>query len=137
MEFRPSRRRFYTNYLISAFLLIILIIARIKSVNTHGLDFLVFVIAILFIGDAEGRIWYYRYLIDDEKIDIISGIFSRNTVTIPYHAVSRVELNESVIGRLLNFGDIVIYPHSGQRIVLLGLVEPHKVYDFISDKLSE
>lgn len=54
----------------------------------------------------------------------------RNNVYVKcyqYHSISELELKESVVGRLLNFVDIVIYTHSWQETVLMGISEPEKV----------
>jgi len=100
------------------------------------------------------------YVIGEDSIVISGGVVRKQTQSIPYHMIGRVVLEQSLLGKLLNYGTIIlISPASwGEEYyvssmgmgytkivrevsrdplkVIYGVLNPHKIYEYIQSKIT-
>lgn len=59
-----------------------------------------------------------KYVITDSRIIVYSGILSRKMNQMPFNKIERVEMDQSLLQRILKFGDIVM--DTGEDTITLG-----------------
>jgi membrane protein YdbS with pleckstrin-like domain len=76
-----------------------------------------------------------QYYVSDSEIIKVEGIITKKRIVIPYQNVADIKLNQGLIARIFNYGDIVI---SGFResIVMKGIRNPYPLYNKIKEKVS-
>lgn len=74
-----------------------------------------------------------RYTLTDSKLEIDSGLVSRNTRNIPIRRIQDVTISTNVFQRLLGFGDVVIDNASeeGGKVVLKNINSPREHADMM------
>jgi len=93
------------------------------------------IIAILLFLEPEGIIVYKSYKLDSDHISEIKGIFVKRITTIPYRAIADQRLKKGIIGRILNYGDVIITGPKTQ-INMKGMRRPERIYKEIENKLA-
>lgn len=70
-----------------------------------------------------------RYTLTDSKLEVDSGLISRNTRNVPIRRIQDVTVSTSITQRLLGFGDLVIDNASeeGGKVILKNINTP-KIY---------
>jgi len=76
------------------------------------------------------------YMLTDSGIIERKGIFSIKEVNILYSKISDVRLEQSFLGRILNFGDVVISSEKYQ-IVMKGIRSPREIYEFVKKRTGQ
>jgi len=66
----------------------------------------------------------------------IKGILSKRKTSIPYSSIANTVLKKGVIGRLFNFGDIIISGFSG-NIIFKGVVNPDEKFKLIEKNIEK
>ena len=90
----------------------------------------------LFIFEPEGSILYRTYCIGETHVYEIKGILSKRKTSIPYNSIANTVLKKGVIGRLFNFGDIIISGFSG-NIIFKGVVNPDEKFKLIEKNIEK
>jgi len=80
------------------------------------------------------RIYRY-YLVDNLGITKIEGIIRKRKNSIPYSNISNVELKKGVLGRIFNFGDIIVHGFN-DKIVIEKVRNPDIIYDRIKGRIK-
>jgi membrane protein YdbS with pleckstrin-like domain len=76
-----------------------------------------------------------QYVITNTEVMKIEGVLTKTRVIIPYQSVSDVVFKKTLLGRLLNFGDISVTGFKNE-IVFKGVKNPETVYRIIQNKIS-
>lgn len=148
---RPSRFRYFWKYAGAVFLFVLaalfwldiinplsdLAISLPSSLNPiygYSLEFWTIagcgVIALLLIFKAELDRIRIRYEISNYRVFKISGIFRKETISIPFQKLERCDVVQSSIGRLLNIGDVRV--DTGEDHFLMeGVPKPKEIDDLI------
>lgn len=135
-KIRSSRISFMSNYLLGISLLLLIFITNL-IVNLPGIiSYLFLVIAILLFLEPEGTIVHKGYRLDSDHVSEIKGVFIKSRTDIPYRAIVDHRLKKGVIGRFLNYGDVVI---SGPKIEIKmrGIRSPERIYKEIEKKSAD
>jgi len=90
---------------------------------------------ILLFLEPEGIIVYTRYKLDSDHVSEIKGIFIKKVTAIPYRAIADQRLKKGIIGRILNYGDVII-TGSKIQIKIKGIRRPEILYKEIEKKLA-
>jgi len=72
------------------------------------LGYIVGFLGLLAVLSAEFKRFATRYLVTSTRVIRRDGVFRRRTIEMPFSKVERVELDQSVLQRILRLGDIVI-----------------------------
>lgn len=76
-----------------------------------------------------------RYIITDNKIIREDGILSKRTAMSPYTQLERVDLNQSLLQRILRIGTIVI--DTGDDSLNMDMIpHPREVQDLLSNRIG-
>jgi len=93
-------------------------------------------IALIFFLEPEGIILYKSYRLGSDHISEIKGVFAKRITAIPYRAVADQRLKKGIIGRILNYGDVVI-TGSKTQIRMKGIRRPERIYEEIEKELAD
>jgi membrane protein YdbS with pleckstrin-like domain len=77
-----------------------------------------------------------RYAITARDIYIEKGLFFKSTANIPLNLVSRQTKEQSLSGRLLKTGNLVIETHSGHTMAFKGIYDPEEVFQLVAELRS-
>ena len=134
-KIRSSRISFIGNYFLGISLLILIYIANLTISPPAFILYFLLIITIFLFLEPEGAIFYNSYEIEADSISEIKGIFDKKITAIPYRAIADQRLKKSVIGRILNYGDVMI---TGPKIQInmRGIRRPESIYEDIEKKLT-
>jgi membrane protein YdbS with pleckstrin-like domain len=76
-----------------------------------------------------------QYYITDSEVVKVEGILTKKRTAIPYLNVADVRLNQGIIGRIFNYGDVIISGYK-DSIVMKGIKNPYPIYMQIKEKIS-
>jgi uncharacterized membrane protein YdbT with pleckstrin-like domain len=135
-KLKISRVSFILNYILGIFLLSYLFIsgAAIKLPQIINIFFIMLIL--LFFLEPESIISYYTYFMDPDNITEIRGILTKNQISIPYRSISGEKLRKSFIGRIFNYGSIII-TSANNEINIRGIKNPEQLYRMIEEKLTK
>jgi uncharacterized membrane protein YdbT with pleckstrin-like domain len=68
--------------------------------------------------------WTSEFTITNKRVIIKTGLISINTVEINLQRIESVNVDQSILGRLLGFGDIDIVGTGGTREKFRNIVDP-------------
>lgn len=87
------------------------------------------------------NIYNYKYILFEDFIQATEGILSLNMVLnkIKYQDIRLVETQKSILGRIINFGDVLIGSAATGtlEVVLRGVSNPDLIKDFVLKKASQ
>ncbi len=69
-----------------------------------------------------------KFIIEKNGVILEKGIISKHTIDIPYSKINSIQVRQQIIGRMLNYGDIVVL--TGNDIagqVFSGIDDPNAV----------
>ena len=137
-KLKTSRRYFFGSYILGIVILTVLIFANILTQINILVNIFFIVLISLFFLEGEYFIWYRTFYIDKDKISRIKGIFEKDRTMIPLESVAHTELKKSVLGRMLDFGDVIITPFSGtgNQIILRGIRNPDEILKYIEENVK-
>ena len=78
---------------------------------------------------SEFIIIYKKFIVENERVIEIHGIFTRNRITIPFMSISNITSKKTILGRLLDYGDVSIIEISGREMVMRGVSSPNKILE--------
>jgi len=136
---RPSRLLSTHHYILVLLLLILalLILAGAipsnvlgQSLRYAGAGFLA-IIALLLLLVSELRRLSHRYTVYEHRVATSEGILSKRTQYMPYSRIERIEVDQSIIGRIFGIGNIVVDTGDDQ-VTLRAIRKPGTVEQLIS-----
>jgi len=65
-------------------------------------------LALWFLGSAWFSRWTTEIAVTDRRIILKRGFISRDTIEMSVEKVESVDVNQSLLGRLLNYGDVTV-----------------------------
>ena len=83
---------------------------------------------------SEFRRISHRYTIYDYRVGVAEGILRKRVQYMPFTRVERVEINQSLIGRLFGIGKVII-DTGDDHVVLHAIRSPAKVERLISGQI--
>lgn len=134
MKFHISRWKYWWVYLLVIVLVLLAIWFSDKAYDkaswiSGGVAVVLFLILELLIRSE-------RVFIDGEHIEFRSGIFSKESTKLSCKSVSNVSVKQSLLQRLLRFGDVEIRSTGGDYL-LNGFEEPNKIERLLSAHLKK
>jgi len=135
-ELKISRISFIWNYVIGLFLLSYLLLSFVMINLSLTLTLFFILLILLFFLEPESIIVYYTYFMDPDNITEIKGVFTKTQVSIPYRSISGEKLSKGFVGRIFNYGNIIV-TSSNNQINIRGIRNPEKLYRMIEEKLNK
>ena len=92
------------------------------------------VLLFLFVAGRTGiAVYSERYGITARDIYIEKGLFFKSTATIPLSWVVKQTKQQSLSGRLLKTGNLVIETHSGHVMAFKGIYDPEEAFELVAE----
>jgi len=92
------------------------------------------VLLFLFVVGRTGiAVYSERYAITEQDLHIEKGLFFKSTATIPLSRVAAQTLQQSLLGKLLRTGNLVIKTHSGHLMAFKGVYDPGEVFELVAE----
>jgi uncharacterized membrane protein YdbT with pleckstrin-like domain len=137
--YKPSRMSFAVNYFLSI-ILILLLISLYKNLDlsqTKSAIIFLFILIFLTALLAEPEIFKTgnSYIIKSNEIIHTSGILSKKQIILKYNKIESIKINQSILGRIFDYGDIYINSNKNE-IIMRGLKNVNKVYSIINEKFD-
>jgi len=134
-KIKSSRISFIGNYFLGISLLFLMFIANLTLNLPTIINYFFLIIVILLFLEPEGIIVYKSYNLDSDHISEIKGVFVKRMTAIPYRAIADHRLKKGIIGRILNYGDVIITGPKIQ-IKIKGVRTPERLYKEIEKKVA-
>ena len=134
-KIKSSRISFIGNYFLGISLLILMYIINLTLNLPTIINYFLLIIAMLLFLEPEGIIVYKSYKLDSDNISEIKGVFVKRQTAIPYRAIADQRFKKGIIGRILNYGDVIITGPKIQ-IKMKGIRRPEIMYKEIEKKLA-
>lgn len=137
IEFKRSRKSFIEIYLFGVLLL--LLYPFFSSLYESGsiINYLYLLGIILAFLYPEAVILYGDYIIERDRIIEITGYIAKKRTTIPVSSISHIVMRKSVIGRLMNYGDVISTSFTGLIIKMKGISNPDNIIKIIEEMMEE
>ena len=96
----------------------------------RGLSLLLF----LFVAGRTGiAVYSERYAITDQDLYIERGLLFKSTATVPLIRISAQTIQQSMLGKMLKTGNVIVKTHSGHIMALKGIYDPRGVFELVAD----
>jgi len=135
-KLKISRISFIINYVLGVFLLSYLFLSGAMMKLPQILTIFFVLLILLFFFEPECIIQNYSYFVDPDNITEIRGILTKTQISIPYRSISGERLRKSFIGKIFNYGSVII-TSSNNEINIRGIRYPEKLYRMIEEKLNK
>jgi hypothetical protein len=139
LEYKTSRVSFVGNYalalLLVIFLLLLLPLFEFSAVVSDLIILGIGLLALSLAIEPEAEIAVRKYLITNAEVVKIEGIISKKTFSMPYQSVADLRVHKSAVGRLLNFGNVIVKGMK-EDILLRGVREPNVIGKVIENKIA-
>jgi uncharacterized membrane protein YdbT with pleckstrin-like domain len=73
-----------------------------------GLALIFLALGLFYLGSASLRRWATEYAVTDRRVIYKRGLIWRRTIEVNMDKISSVDVDQSIIGRLLNYGTVKI-----------------------------
>ncbi len=136
---KRSRKSFIGNYILGivAFLTLFFVL---DVFDLSSLIVYVCMIPIVFLFlEPEYEVIYSTYTIGEDSISEVKGVITKKRESIPWRLTAHTSMRKSIMGRIFNFGNIVVVSASGveNKIVLKGIKKPEKILEKIEDRMRK
>jgi len=139
-KYLTKSRRSFLSYYILAIIMGFTLYHFYKSDTFSG--FILYLLSFpffCFLFIPEYEIISNKYYIKDENVENEEGIILKKRIIIPWRLVSQVSMKKNFLGRILNFGDILIttIESSNKGIIMRGIAHPEKILRQIEEKIGD
>lgn len=133
------RAAFIGTYTLSLFLISIILLYDWLFGMTPVWKITLIVLSLLIALEPEFRRAITSYRFEVERMVKEVGLLTKKRVEVPYSNIAQIIMRKSIMGRILNYGDVIIIPTSGinSSLVLSGLKEPEKYVKLIERKMKK
>ena len=101
-----------------------------RSVRHYIAGFLA-AVALLVLLVAELRRIGQKYTVYEHRVGVSEGLLRRRTQYMPYRRIERVEVDQSLLGRVFGVGDLVV-DTGDDDMTLRGIRKPGRVEELVS-----
>ncbi|MCD6403236.1 MAG: PH domain-containing protein [Candidatus Aenigmarchaeota archaeon] len=139
IHLKPTRLAFIKTYIVVIVLgVAVLITDMISGISTTWK--LIFLLClILLLADVEYRRGIVDYYLEEEQITEVEGFIAKRRKSIMYDKISEITISKGVLGRLFDFGNILLVGTAGMenQIMIKGIRRPQKILKIIEKKVHE
>ncbi|HLN44735.1 MAG TPA: PH domain-containing protein [Candidatus Sulfotelmatobacter sp.] len=79
----------------------------------------------------------HRYTLRNGSLEVKTGIVSLKSFVLSSSGFSDLEVNQSVTGRIVNYGDIIVYTQGERNTTMQKIRQPNKVTGLIRDTMGK
>jgi len=121
--------------LIAIFLILLLPYLSFESLYSQLIFLILFSIILILFLEPEAEKVLREYIVTDTEVRKVEGIITKKTVSIPYQSVADIKTIKGVLGRIFNFGDVVVKGVKGD-IIIKGIREPERISKIIENRIA-
>jgi len=120
------------------FMALALVLFVVGEMATRGRSFwlicagLLAIVALLQLFQAWWKAWNTEICVTNKRIIYKKGFISRDTVEMQMDKVGSVDVKQSVLGRILDYGNVTLIGPGGQREPLPGVASPIELRNHIT-----
>jgi membrane protein YdbS with pleckstrin-like domain len=78
----------------------------------------------------------HKYTLRSASLEVKTGIVSLKSFVLAPSGFSDLEINQSVIGRIVNLGDITVYTQSERKATMQKVRDPNKLVSLIRENMG-
>jgi uncharacterized membrane protein YdbT with pleckstrin-like domain len=78
----------------------------------------------------------WRYTLRRSSMEVVKGIVSKRTLTVSPSGFSELEVDQGIVGRILNYGSLEVRSQGGQQLNLILIKRPRDVSAKIRDVMA-
>ena len=136
---KRSRKSFFAGYIFALLFGLIVFSVYVLDIFPMFIIYLLSFPAVYLFILPEYTILNTRYIIKDENVEGVTGIITKKKTIIPWSLVSNVSMRKSLIGMMLDYGDIIVSSIGSERsgIVMRGINDPEKALRKIEEKIGK
>jgi uncharacterized membrane protein YdbT with pleckstrin-like domain len=110
-----------------------LVAMRMPDAPGYSLEIMMIVSLLVFVGGPYLRVLASEFRVTTERVHQRTGLIARNTSEIEVRDIRNVQVEQDILQRLLNVGDVRISTgrHSGFEITFAGITDPHGVAELV------
>ncbi|RLI96643.1 MAG: hypothetical protein DRP00_05060 [Candidatus Aenigmatarchaeota archaeon] len=139
LKCKTARISYLWNYflvaLIAIFLILLLPYLSFESLYSQLIFLILFSIILILFLEPEAEKVLREYIVTDTEVRKVEGIITKKTVSIPYQSVADIKTIKGVLGRIFNFGDVVVKGVKGD-IIIKGIREPERITKIIENRIA-
>lgn len=146
ITYKTSRVSYIHNYVLALLVLVLLFLVYphlnftifIKSTQDliSYLIFFAFILTMTFlIEEPTIEQWVRKYVITNNEVMKVEGIFRKHKFAIPYQSIADVKMKKGIVGRIFNFGNIEVMGFK-EPINMKGIRNPEEVLRIIENKVN-
>ena len=120
--------------------LILIVLIRSDGKRDFAREIILILFPIIAFVAALSNYLFFRFRITDEEVQVKSGIFARNLITLPFHKVQAVHINQNWMQKILNISELAFdTPGSEEAEVKLQLNthQAKTIMSYVLNKTSE
>lgn len=72
------------------------------------------------------RLFSEKLIIDEKHVKLKTGILSNNETDIPFDKINTIAIRQGLLGKILNYGSIVIFTGNDTSGILFGWIDKPK-----------
>ncbi len=133
---KTSRIAYISLYSFSLLLITIFVLLGLHEISIF-VNLIFVLIVLLIVTHPEWFIFYYTFIVDKDRIIEVSGFINKKRITIPITSIATVTLNQSFLGRILNYGDIAVSAFGAAEIKLRGVSNPSKIINLLEEMMEK
>ena len=144
LTYKTSRISYILNYILVLMLIFFLTLV-LPSTELLPLDIVplsselvvlaIALLALVLLFEPETERVMRQYMVTNNEVAKIEGIFVKKSFAIPYQSVADVRVIKGVIGRAFNYGDVIVKGMK-EDLTMKGMREPEVLYKIIQNKIA-
>ncbi|WP_137917100.1 PH domain-containing protein [Hydrogenophaga sp. 2FB] len=83
-----------------------------------------FGIGLLFLATAAIRYWTTELAITNKRVIAKTGLISRNTIELNLSKIESIRVDQSIMGRIFNYGSIIVAGAGNPQAPVMGISNP-------------
>jgi uncharacterized membrane protein YdbT with pleckstrin-like domain len=137
LKYKTSRISFIFNYFLAilVFILFLLLLPYLTFSWSILVYYLLFLIILALILEPEAERVLREYFITNAEVIKIEGILTKKRISIPYQSVADVRVIKGIVGRIFNYGNIIVKGVKDD-IIMKGIKNPEQAYNLINKKIE-
>ncbi len=92
-------------------------------------------LSFVFFLSSEIRRKSHKYTIYDTRVGVSEGILRKRIQYMPFNRVERVEINQSILGRIFGIGNVVV-DSGDDQVTLQSIRSPSRAERLVSGRMS-
>ncbi|MGC8811986.1 MAG: PH domain-containing protein [Candidatus Aenigmatarchaeota archaeon] len=137
LKYKTARISFIFNYFLSILVLFLLflLLPYLNFSWSTWVYYLFLLVILALVLEPEAERVLREYFITNAEVIKIEGILTKKRISIPYQSVADVRVIKGIVGRIFNYGNIIIKGVKDD-IIMKGIKNPESVHELINKRIE-